>query len=73
MFFMLYSFNWRNFIPWLHLLLEILANMCVVIVFYPGGDVMYFEINLIFLIEPLFLHDQNSWQKLKYLQNEKNF
>ena len=32
MFLMLYSFNWPNFIAWLPLLLEILANMCIAIV-----------------------------------------
>ena len=34
---------------------------------------MDFEIKLIFLIEPFFLHDQKSWQKLKYFENEKSF
>ena len=32
MFLMLCSFNWPNFIGWLPLLLEILANMCIAIV-----------------------------------------
>ena len=32
-FLMLYSINWPNFIVWLFLLLEILANMCIAIVF----------------------------------------
>ena len=58
MFFMLYSTNWPNFIAWLLLLFEILGNMCIAIVYYPGCDVMDFEINLIFLIKPFFLHDQ---------------
>ena len=31
-FFLLYFINWLNFIAWLHLLLEILANMCIAIV-----------------------------------------
>ena len=56
---MLYSFNWPIIIAWLPLLLEILGNMCVVIVCYPGSDVMDFEIIiLIFLIELFLLHDQ---------------
>ena len=54
MFLMLYSINWPNFIAWLSLLLEILGNICIAIVFYPGCDVMDFVINLIFLIEPFF-------------------
>ena len=56
---MLYSFNWPIIIAWLPLLLEILGNMCVAIVCYPGSDVMDFEIIiLIFLIELFLLHDQ---------------
>ena len=34
---------------------------------------MDFEINLIFLIEPFFYMTKKSWQKLKYLENEKSF
>ena len=60
---MLYSINWPNFVAWLPSLLEILGNMCIAIVCYPGCDVMDFEINLIFLIEPFFLHDQNVMTK----------
>ena len=59
----LYSINWPNFIVWLLLLLEILANICIAIVFYPGCDVMDFEINPIFLIEPFFLHGQKAMTK----------
>ena len=32
MFLMLYSINWPNFIAWLPLLFDILANMCIAIV-----------------------------------------
>ena len=45
--------------------------MCIAIV-YPGCDVMDFEINLIFLIEPFFLYDQKSRQNLKYIKKEKS-
>ena len=41
------SINWPNFIVWLPLLLEILFNMCIAIVCWPGCDVMNFKINLI--------------------------
>ena len=34
---------------------------------------MDFEIDLIFLIEPFFQHDQKWWQKRKYLENEMIF
>ena len=63
MFLMLYSINRPNLIAWLPLLLEILGNMCNAIVCFPGCDVMEFEINLIFLIEPFFLHDQKVMTK----------
>ena len=62
-FLMLNSINWPNFIPWLPLLLRILGNVCIAIVYYPGYDVMDFEINLIFLIEPFSLHDQKVMTK----------
>ena len=62
-FLMLYSNNWHNFIVWLPLLLEIWGNMCIAIIYYPGCDVMGFEINLIFLIGPFFLHDQKVMTK----------
>ena len=63
MFVMLYSIKGPNFIASLALLLEILGNMCIAIVCYPGCDVMDFEINLIFLIEPFFQHDQKVMTK----------
>ena len=43
---------------------EIVGNMCIVIVCYPGYDVINFEINLIFLIKPLFLYDQKVKTKI---------
>ena len=55
MFLVLYFINWRNFTVWLPLLLEILANMCIVIVYFPRGDITNFEIDLTFLIKR-FLH-----------------
>ena len=60
---MLSSINWPNFIGWLLLLLEILGNMCITIVCFTGCDVMDFEINFIFLIQPFFLHDQKPMTK----------
>ena len=51
MFRMLYSINWLNFIVWVHLLLKILDNMCIVIVWFLDCDVANFEINLSFLIK----------------------
>ena len=37
--------------------------MCIAIVYYPGCDVMDFEINLIVLVEPFFLHAQKVMTK----------
>ena len=53
-----YSTNWPNFIDWLPLFCEILGNIRIAIVCKPSCDVINFEINLIFLIKPLLLHDQ---------------
>ena len=63
MFLMSHFINWPNFIAWLPLLRQILGNMCIAIVCYPGCDVMDFEINLIFLMEPFFPLDQEVMTK----------
>ena len=73
MFLMLCSINGPDFIAWLPLRLEILGNMCTAIVCYPGCDVMDFEINLTFVIEPFFLHDQKVITKTLILENQKGF
>ena len=65
--FLLYCINLPNFIVWLPLLCEILGNMCITIVFKPGCDIINFEVNLIFLIKPFFLHDR------KVLRTERPF
>ena len=72
-FLILYSINWPNFTVLLSLLLEILGNMCIAIVCFPGCDVMNFEIILIFLIKPFFYMTKKSRLKFKYLENEKSF
>ena len=43
---MLYSTNWLYFIVWLSLLIEILGNMCIVIISFPIYDTINFEIDL---------------------------
>ena len=53
-FLILYSINWPNFIIWLTLLLEILDNMCGVIICHPVCAVMSFEINFSFLTKPFY-------------------
>ena len=69
----LYSINWQNFIASLPFFLEILSNMCIAIVCFPGFDVINFENNLIFLIKPFLYMTRKSRQKLKYLENQKSF
>ena len=73
MFLMLYSINWPNFIALLPLYLEILINICIAIVYYPGCQVIDFEINLLFLIKPFSYMTKKLRQKFKDLENEKSF
>ena len=73
MFFMLFSINWANIIVGLPLLLKILGNMLIAIVFFPDCDVINFEINLIFLIEPFFYMDKKSRQNLNILRTKRDF
>ena len=70
---MLYSIKWPHFIVWLPLLLEILGNMCIIIVCFPSCEVVNFEINFAFLIKSFFYMTKNSKQKIKYPENEKSF
>ena len=70
---MLYSINWPNFIVWLPVLLEILGNIFIVVICFPVYDVVNFEINLSFLIKPIFYMAKKSGQKFKYLKSEKGF
>ena len=73
MFLMFYSTSWLNFIVWLPILREILGNMFIAIVCWPGCDVMKFEINLIFLIKSVCYVTIKSRQKFKYFENKKSF
>ena len=69
-FIMLYSINIPNFIAWLSLLLEILVNMCIVVICCPVFDFINFEINLNFLINPFSYMTKMSEQKFKHLQKK---
>ena len=78
---LLYSINWPHFIVWLSLPLEILSNMCNLIVCLLGCDVINFEINLNLSNQAIFLHDQKvktkneiSWERKELLRwNKKHF
>ena len=50
-FLMLHSIKWTNAIAGLPLLLQILRNMCLAIIWFPGWDVLTFEMYFIFLIK----------------------
>ena len=45
--------NCPNVIVWLSLVFEISDNMCITVISLPVDNVIYFEINLRFLIKPL--------------------
>ena len=49
----------------LPLLSEILGKMYIVVACKPGCDVMNFEVNLIFLIEPFLQHYQKVVRKIQ--------
>ena len=72
MFLMLHSIDWPNFVAWLPLFPEILSNMCIAIVCYPGCDVMDSEIKLFFLIQPFFLPKSND-KNLNILRTKRAF
>ena len=69
----LYLINRPSSIASLPLLLQILGNMCIVIIFCPVCDVINFEINHSFFIKPFFYITKKSGQKCKHLKNKKSF
>ena len=42
---------------------DVLGNMFIVIVRKPGCDVLNFEVSLIYIIKPFFLHEQKDMTK----------
>ena len=56
MFLVLYFINWPS------LLFELLGNMCITIVSWPGYDVINFEVNLIVLIKLFYYVTKKSRQ-----------
>ena len=42
---------------------DVLGNMFIVIVCKPGCDVLNFEVSLIYIIIPFFLHEQKDMTK----------
>ena len=68
-----YIINWQNLITGLPLPLEILGNICIVIICCPVGDVTIYEIRIGFLIKRFSYTIKNSEPKFKYLKNKKTF
>ena len=62
-----------NFNAPLPLLLEILDNLCLVIICCPVCDVKNFEINLALRIKPFAYIFKTSQEKIQYLKNKKRF
>ena len=56
---MVYSIIWPTIIVWSPLLLELLNNICIVIICFPVCDVINFEINFGFLIKPFSYMTKN--------------
>ena len=46
-------------------------TVCIAVLSFPGFDIVNFETNLIFLIQPFFYMTTNSRPKFKFLENEK--
>ena len=67
---MFYLLN--KFCSWLPLLLEILGNMCIIIICFLVCDVIKFEINLNFLIKPFSNLIKNE-HEIKFLKDENSF
>ena len=65
---MFFYVNWRNFIVWLPLLLEILGNMCMVIICFPVCDVINSELTLASLSSRFPTWPEKSGQNFEYLK-----
>ena len=63
---------WLNFIAYLPLLLDILANQCSVIICFPVCYIN-FEIDHSSLIKPFLTQPRKSGQQFKYLKNKNSF
>ena len=58
---------------WLSFLPEKLGNMCIAIIFFPGCDVINFEISFIFLMKLLIFMTKNQDKSLNSLRTKKAF
>ena len=63
-----HSINWPNFTAWLLFLLEMLGNICIVIICFLVCDVINYRINL-----NVFLHNQKVNKQMVISQGRKIF
>ena len=74
-----HSIKWSTFIIWLPLLLEILDNMCIVIICFPVYDARNFENSLSFFIRACFYMNKKlrtkvlRWNKTLFSSFLKGF
>ena len=69
----LYSINWPNFIARLLLLLELLGNMCIVIIYCSTCDVINLEINLNVLIKRFFYRIKSKDKNVNISKTKRAF
>ena len=72
-FILLYFINWPNFIIWLPLLYEYWAICLSQLLFNQVVTSWILKLTLSFLWSRFSYITKKSWQKLKYLENEKSF
>ena len=70
---MLCSINWPNFIVWLPLIFEILGNTCIATIFFRFMTSDILKLTSASWSRRFRTWTKNSWQKFKYLKNEKSF
>ena len=62
-----------GWVAWFSLLLEILGNMCIVIIFVKSVTSWILKLTLTFLSSHFLLNQKFRTKRCKYLKNEKNF
>ena len=69
-FLVLFFINLPNFIAWLFLRLEMLGNICIIIICCTVCEIISFEINLSFPIKPFSYVTRKSGWKCKFWRSE---
>ena len=69
----MYSLNSSNLIAWIPLILDVLANMCIVIICCPAYDVINLEINRSFLIKSFSYKPKSQTKIVNILRSKRAF